>query len=59
MQIWFNWGADINVGQMEVMQRITQTEQPPPGILQPFIVKFDPCPNIPVAFVTRVRRRPR
>lgn len=24
MQIWFNWGADINVGQMEVMQRVTQ-----------------------------------
>lgn len=52
VQIWFNWGADINVGQMEVMQRVTQIlNQLPPGILQPFIVKFD-VSNIPVAFVT-------
>ena len=52
VQIWFNWGADINVGQMEVMQRITQIlNSLPPGILQPFIVKFD-VSNIPVAFVT-------
>ena len=52
VQIWFNWGADINVGQMEVMQRVTQIlGSLPPGILQPFIVKFD-VSNIPVAFVT-------
>ena len=52
VQIWFNWGADINIGQMEVMQRVTQIlNQLPPGILQPFIVKFD-ISNIPVAFVT-------
>jgi CzcA family heavy metal efflux pump len=52
VQIWFNWGTDINVGQMEVMQRITQIlNNLPPGILQPFVVKFD-VSNIPVAFVT-------
>ncbi len=52
VQIWFNWGADINVGQMEVMQRITQIlNNLPPGVLQPFVVKFD-VSNIPVAFVT-------
>ncbi len=52
VQIWFNWGADTNVGQMEVMQRITQIlNSLPPGILQPFVVKFD-VSNIPVAFVT-------
>ncbi|MGH7232486.1 MAG: efflux RND transporter permease subunit [Nitrospiraceae bacterium] len=52
VQVWFNWGADINVGQMEVMQRVTQILNGlPPGILQPFIVKFD-VSNIPVAFVT-------
>ena len=52
VQIWFNWGSDINVGQMEVMQRVTQIlNQLPPGVLQPFIVKFD-VSNIPVAFVT-------
>jgi len=52
VQIWFNWGADTNVGQMEVMQRITQIlNSLPPGILQPFVVKFD-VSNIPVAYVT-------
>jgi CzcA family heavy metal efflux pump len=52
VQIWFNWGTDINVGQMEVMQRVTQIlNNLPPGILQPFIVKFD-VSNIPVALVT-------
>jgi CzcA family heavy metal efflux pump len=52
VQVWFNWGADINVGQMEVMQRVTQIlNQLPPGVLQPFIVKFD-VSNIPVAIVT-------
>jgi len=52
VQVWFNWGADINVGQMEVMQRITQIlNNLPPGVLQPFVVKFD-VSNIPVAFVT-------
>ncbi len=52
VQIWFNWGADINVGQMEVMQRVTQIlNSLPPGILQPFIVKFD-VSNIPVSIVT-------
>jgi CzcA family heavy metal efflux pump len=52
VQIWFNWGADLNVGQMEVMQRITQIlNSLPPGILQPFIVKFD-VSNIPVSVVS-------
>jgi CzcA family heavy metal efflux pump len=52
VQVWFNWGADINAGQMEVMQRITQIlNQLPPGVLQPFVVKFD-VSNIPVALVT-------
>ncbi len=52
VQVWFNWGADINVGQMEVMQRITQILNTlPPGVLQPFVVKFD-VSNIPVALVT-------
>src|SRR2546425_206710 len=42
VQVWFNWGADINVGQMEVMQRVTQIlNQLPSGILQPFIGMFE------------------
>ncbi|MDH4078258.1 MAG: efflux RND transporter permease subunit [Nitrospira sp.] len=52
VQIWFNWGANLDVGQMEVMQRITQIlNSLPPGILQPFIVKFD-VSNIPVSVVS-------
>ncbi len=52
VQVWFNWGTDINVGQMEVMQRITQILNTlPAGVLQPFVVKFD-VSNIPVAIVT-------
>jgi CzcA family heavy metal efflux pump len=52
VQIWFNWGANLDTGQMEVMQRITQIMNSlPPGILQPFIVKFD-LANIPVSIVT-------
>ncbi len=52
VQIWFNWGANLDTGQMEVMQRITQIlNNLPPGILQPFIVKFD-LSNIPVSVVT-------
>ncbi|THJ22661.1 MAG: efflux RND transporter permease subunit [Nitrospira sp. CG24E] len=52
VQIWFNWGTDIDAGQMEVMQRVTQIlNSLPPGILQPFIVKFD-VSNIPVSLVT-------
>jgi len=52
VQIWFNWGTDINAGQMEVMQRVTQIlNSLPPGIQQPFIVKFD-VSNIPVSLVT-------
>lgn len=52
VQIWFNWGANLDAGQMEVMQRITQIlNSLPPGILQPFIVKFD-VSNIPVSVVS-------
>ncbi|MBX3301549.1 MAG: efflux RND transporter permease subunit [Nitrospira sp.] len=52
VQIWFNWGANLDAGQMEVMQRITQIlNSLPPGILQPFIVKFD-VSNIPVSIVS-------
>jgi multidrug efflux pump subunit AcrB len=52
IQVYLNWGADINVGQMEVMQRVTQIlNQLPSGISQPFVFKFD-VSNIPVAFVT-------
>src|ERR671931_2077018 len=52
VQVWFNYDADINAGQTEVIQRIQQILNTlPTGIKQPFIVRFD-LSNIPVCLVT-------
>jgi multidrug efflux pump subunit AcrB len=52
VRVWMNWGADVNNGQTEVIQRIQQIlNSLPTGIKQPFIVRFD-LSNIPVALVT-------
>src|SRR5438477_2260615 len=52
LRLWMNWGADVNNGQTEVIQRIQQIlNSLPTGIKQPFIVRFD-LSNIPVALVT-------
>ena len=52
VRLWMNWGADVNNGQTEVIQRIQQIlNSLPTGIKQPFIVRFD-LSNIPVALVT-------
>ncbi len=52
VRLWMNWGADVNNGQSEVVQRIQQIlNSLPTGIKQPFIVRFD-LSNIPVALVT-------
>jgi CzcA family heavy metal efflux pump len=52
VRVWMNWGADVNNGQSEVIQRIQQIlNSLPTGIKQPFIVRFD-LSNIPVALVT-------
>jgi hydrophobe/amphiphile efflux-1 (HAE1) family protein len=52
VQVWFNFDADINAGQNEVIQRIQQIiNQLPTGIKQPFIVRFD-LSNIPVCVLT-------
>jgi CzcA family heavy metal efflux pump len=52
VRVWMNWGADVNNGQTEVIQRIQQIlSSLPTGIKQPFIVRFD-LSNIPVALVT-------
>ena len=52
VRLWMNWGADVNNGQAEVIQRIQQIlNSLPTGIKQPFIVRFD-LSNIPVALVT-------
>src|SRR5947209_7497640 len=52
VRIWMNWGADVNNGQTEVIQRIQQIlNSLPTGIKQPFIVRFD-LSNIPVCLIT-------
>jgi CzcA family heavy metal efflux pump len=52
VQVWFNYDADLNSGQNEIIQRIQQISNSlPSGIKQPFIVKFD-LSNIPVCLLT-------
>src|SRR5262245_13354790 len=52
VQVWFNYDADLNSGQNEIIQRISQISNSlPAGIKQPFIVKFD-LSNIPVCLLT-------
>ena len=42
VRVWMNWGADVNDGQTEVIQRIQQILNTlPRGIKQPFIVRYD------------------
>src|SRR5207302_5535291 len=52
VRLWMNWGADVNNGQTEVIQRIQQIlSSLPTGIKQPFVLRFD-LSNIPVCPVT-------
>src|SRR6266702_2709580 len=52
VRLWMNWGADVNNGQTEVIQRIQQIlSSLPSGIKQPFVLRFD-LSNIPVCLVT-------
>src|SRR5262244_342334 len=50
--VQFSWGADLDAGLTEVVQRIQQIMNTlPQGVQQPFILKFD-LSNIPVCLVT-------
>ena len=52
VRVWMNWGADVNNGQTEVIQRIQQIlNSLPTGIKQPFVLRFD-LSNIPVCLLT-------
>jgi hydrophobe/amphiphile efflux-1 (HAE1) family protein len=52
VQVWFNYDADLNAGQTEIIQRIQQIINTlPSGVKQPFMVRFD-LSNIPVCLVT-------
>ncbi len=51
VNVWFNYGVNLDNAQFEVSQRVAQiVNSLPPGIQQPFIMKFD-VTNIPVAMV--------
>src|SRR6516225_222013 len=51
IQVWFNWGANLNIAETEVIQNIQRAVQNlPTGVTQPFVLKFD-VSNIPVAQV--------
>jgi len=52
VSVYFNYGTNLDNAQFEVQQRVSQVmNQLPPGIQQPFIIKFD-ISNMPVATVT-------
>src|SRR5262245_10736269 len=52
VEVFFTWGADLDAGLTEVVQRIQQIMNTlPSGVQQPFILKFD-LSNIPVCLVT-------
>jgi hydrophobe/amphiphile efflux-1 (HAE1) family protein len=49
--VWFQYGTNLDNAQFEVSQRVAQILNTlPPGIQQPFIIKFD-ASNIPVVQV--------
>jgi hydrophobe/amphiphile efflux-1 (HAE1) family protein len=48
ISVWFNYGTNLDNAQFEVSQRIAQILNTlPPGIQQPFVIKFD-ITNIPI-----------
>src|SRR5262252_10217731 len=48
VSVWFNYGVNLDNAEFEVAQRVAQILNTlPPGIQQPFILKFD-ITNIPV-----------
>jgi hydrophobe/amphiphile efflux-1 (HAE1) family protein len=50
--VWFQYGVNLDNAQFEVQQRVAQILNTlPPGIQQPFIIKFD-ITNIPVLWVS-------
>src|SRR5579883_2688078 len=51
IQIWFDWGTNLDTAEIEVIQNVQRVmQQLPPGVSQPFVLKFD-ISNIPVAQV--------
>lgn len=51
VSVWFNYGTNLDTAQFDVQQRVSQVQSAlPPGIQQPFILKFD-VTNIPIVQV--------
>ncbi|HLW59258.1 MAG TPA: efflux RND transporter permease subunit [bacterium] len=51
VQVWFNWGTDLNTSEVEIIQNVQRVMRSlPTGVSQPFVLKFD-VSNIPVAQV--------
>jgi CzcA family heavy metal efflux pump len=51
IQIWFDWGTNLDTSEVEVIQNVQRVMQTlPTGVSQPFVLKFD-ISNIPVAQV--------
>jgi hydrophobe/amphiphile efflux-1 (HAE1) family protein len=51
VNVWFQYGTNIDNAQFDVSQRVAQVlSSLPPGVQQPFVVKFD-ITNIPVVQV--------
>lgn len=51
VSVWFNYGTNLDTAQFDVQQRVAQIQSTlPPGIQQPYILRFD-VTNIPVAQV--------
>ncbi len=52
VMVFFNWGANVDKGAVDIIENIQRImSQLPPGLEQPFVVKFD-ISNIPVCMVT-------
>src|SRR5579883_2668862 len=51
IQIWFGWGSNLDVAEIEVIQNVQRAlRNLPTGVSQPFVLKFD-ISNIPVVQV--------
>ncbi len=51
VSVWFNYGTNLDTAQFEVQQRVAQIQSNlPPGIQNPYILKFD-VTNIPIVQV--------
>jgi CzcA family heavy metal efflux pump len=52
VRVWFNWGSNLDVGEIEIIERLQQVMSSlPPGVQQPYVLKID-LSNIPVSIVT-------